>query len=101
MLDPTVEGIELVKQMWRLENVVFLSLIVLFETVDPEWLILDPEVVQVMIDAVRWRFELGSRRDETARWIPKSSLVMVKINQLRSDLGKHKVMVDPMMRSLL
>jgi hypothetical protein len=59
MLDPTVEGIELVKQMWRLENVVFLSLIVLFETVDPEWLILDPEVVQVMIDAVRWRFDLG------------------------------------------
>ena len=41
MLDPMVEGIELVKQMWSLENVVFLSLIALFAKVDPEWLILD------------------------------------------------------------
>lgn len=41
MLDPMVESIELVKQMWNLKNVVFLSLIVLFERVDPEWLILD------------------------------------------------------------
>jgi len=64
-------------------------LIVLFETVDPEWLILDLGVEQVMVDAVRWRFELDSRRDETARWISKSNLVMIKADQLRFELGKH------------
>jgi len=59
MLDPMVESIELVKQMWNLENVVFLSLIVVFGTVDPEWLIPELDVIQVMVDAERWRFDLG------------------------------------------
>jgi len=43
----------------------------------------------VTVEIVRLMLDLGQRRDETARWISKSDLVMVKGDQLRLEVGRH------------
>jgi len=51
--------------------------------VDPEGLRLKlGESFGVMDEIVRLMFDLGQRRDETARWIPKFGRVRVETKQL-------------------
>lgn len=40
----------------------------------------------MMDEIVRLMFDLGQRRDETARWIPKFGRVRVETKQLRLEL---------------